>query len=158
MKVVGISGHQNIPEEALYFVKEGIKQVLDRYGRSFVGVSALAAGADQLFAEEVLRSGGKLHVVLASQGYETSFETHEDLQSFYILLDQADVVETLEHDYPSEDAYLDAGHRVVDLSDELVAVWDGLAARGKGGTADAVHYAREQGKKVVVVWPPGTSR
>lgn len=158
MSIIGISGHQNIPDEAVSFVKEGIKRVLNRFDGLFIGVTALAAGADQLFAKEVLRLGGNLHVVIASQDYETSFETSEALRLFNCLVKQADVVETLEHDHPSEDAYLEAGHRVVELSHVLIAVWDGLPARGKGGTADAVRYAREHGKEVIVVWPPGVSR
>jgi hypothetical protein len=46
----------------------------------------------------------------------------------------------------------------VDLSDLLIAVWDGKEAKGKGGTADIVRYARERDTEVVVLWPPGGSR
>jgi len=48
------------------------------------------------------------------------------------------------------------GRWVVDHSDHLVAVWDGMAARGPGGTGDVVAYARERGHPVTVVTPPQT--
>ena len=47
---------------------------------------------------------------------------------------------------------------MVDTSRVLVAVWDGQSARGLGGTADVVAYARERGKPVTVIWPEGASR
>jgi hypothetical protein len=51
-----------------------------------------------------------------------------------------------------------ASERMLDLADQLVAVWDGLPARGYGGTADVVAAARRRGMPVVVVWPPGARR
>ena len=67
-------------------------------------------------------------------------------------------METLEFDAPSEEAFLAAGQRVVELSDELLAVWDGKKAAGLGGTADIVGYAKELKKPVTVLWPAGVSR
>lgn len=36
-----------------------------------------------------------------------------------------------------------------------MAVWDGDAAAGLGGTADVVDYAHACGREAVVIWPPG---
>ena len=47
---------------------------------------------------------------------------------------------------------------MVDRSERLVAVWDGKPARGIGGTADIVSYARQKGVPVVVLWPEGATR
>jgi hypothetical protein len=44
------------------------------------------------------------------------------------------------------------------IIDRLVAVWDGLPARGVGGTAEVVADARELGLPVEVVWPAGAWR
>lgn len=62
------------------------------------------------------------------------------------------------YEEPSDDAYLAAGQEVVDLTDTILAVWDGQPARGVGGTADVVRYARSTGRRVVVIWPPGAAR
>ena len=52
---------------------------------------------------------------------------------------------------PREDAYLDCGLETVNGSDLLIAVWDGEPARGKGGTADVVEYARSIGRPIIVI-------
>jgi hypothetical protein len=51
-----------------------------------------------------------------------------------------------------------ASRLMIDTADELLAVWDGQPARGHGGTADVVAYARSHGKPVHVIWPAGAER
>jgi hypothetical protein len=123
-----------------------------------VGACSLAAGADQLFAEVILASGGKLWVVVPSFDYESTFSRQADLERFFELLGRAEKVEQLDFPEPSENAYFAAGQRIVELCDKLVAVWDGEKARGLGGTGDVVAYANEQGKPVDVLWVQGVSR
>ena len=48
-------------------------------------------------------------------------------------------------------AYEAAGRYVVDHCDLLIAVWDGKPARGRGGTAEIVAYAREKKRPLIVV-------
>ena len=52
-----------------------------------------------------------------------------------------------------EKSYLEAGKRLVNESDTLVAVWDGKTAKGPGGTGDIVAYALKSGKKVIHINP-----
>jgi hypothetical protein len=52
-----------------------------------------------------------------------------------------------------EDAYLAAGQRVVELSDIVLAVWNGKPAKGKGGTADVVAYAIRRGMPLIHINP-----
>ena len=54
--------------------------------------------------------------------------------------------------------HMAASNLMVDEADELYAVWDGKPARGYGGTADVVAYARGRGTPVRVVWPDGAER
>ena len=155
---IGVTGHQEIPAGALEYVARGINEVLDVVKDGLVGVSSLAAGADQMFASMVLERGGRLEIILPSSGYETTFSRSEDLRRFHSLLARATTVETLGFAEPSEEAYLAAGCRVVDLSEVLLAVWDGEPAKGKGGTGDIVQYAKSRGTQVKVVWPTGVAR
>jgi len=155
---IGLTGHQNIPSQALEYVTRGIADVLDRLKDELVGVSSLAAGADQLFASLVLERGGSLQLVIPCRRYEETFPDPEDLTNFRTLLERAVSVETLSFDEPSEEAYLAAGCRVVDLSDVLLAIWDGQPARGKGGTGDIVEYARSRATRLEIVWPKGITR
>jgi hypothetical protein len=155
---IGVTGHQNIPRQALECVTRGIDRALDAVKDDLVGVSSLAAGADQLFATGVVERGGRLEIVLPCNGYEKTFSQSEDLRNFHSLLGRAATIETLNFEDPSEDAYLAAGYRVVELSEMLLAVWDGQPARGKGGTADIVDYARSQGLRLEIIWPAGIVR
>ena len=155
---IGVTGHQLLPPQALEYITQGISGVLDGVREDLVGISSLAIGADQLFASLVLQRGGRLEIVLPSQGYEKTFSTPEDLKNFHALLARAAKVETLSFEEPSDEAYLRAGSRVVDLSQVLVAIWDGQPAKSKGGTADIVEYAKSRGKRLQLVWPAGIAR
>jgi len=156
--VVGVTGHQDIPDASRTFVKNGIERFFSHLAGEFTGISSLAAGADQLFAKIVVRLGGQLHIIIPCSKYEMTFKDTRDLDDFRDLLKKATFVETLNHIHPSGKAFLEAGYRVVELSQVLIAVWDGRNAKGKGGTADIVRYARDRGTEVVVVWPSGSAR
>ena len=155
--VIGATGHQNIPSSAFEYVRRQIQEALDQARRPLEGASALAVGADQLFAERVLGGEGRLHVVVPSRGYEATFKG-SDRDRYERLLTLAYQVETLNYPEPSEEAFLAAGKRIVDMCDLLLAVWDGREAQGPGGTADVVAYAREVGKPVEIIWPEGMVR
>jgi hypothetical protein len=158
MTVVGFTGHQNIPAEAIEYVKEHLRTELETFDpRALIGMCSLADGADQLFAQLVLDAGGALNVVVPSAGYETTFDA-EGLRRYRRFLSRASKTETLSWPEPSEDAFFDAGRLVADRSDVLITVWDGLEAQGKGGTADIVRYAQENGKRTIIIWPQGVTR
>ncbi len=156
MRAIGITGHQKAPSLVWKMLAERLPDIVGPV--PFVGVSSLAAGADQVFASEVLRLGGRLCAVIPSREYETTFTTPLARRQYESLVNRSIHVECLEFNQPNEDAYMAAGHRVVDLSDKIVAVWDGLPAKGKGGTADIVEYASRCQKSVVRIWPEGTQR
>ena len=58
----------------------------------------------------------------------------------------------------NEDANEAAGAWITEHCDQLIVVWDGHPARGKGGNADVVARARQLGRSVRVVRPPGAER
>jgi hypothetical protein len=158
MPLVGVTGHQDIPPTALAYVESGIESALIRLDDNVAGVSSLSAGADQIFADVVLRMGGRLHVVIPCQRYVDAFSDGDAVRRFESLLRQASTVETLKYTEPSEEAFWQAGRRIVELSQVIVAVWDGAGSKGKGGTADVVRYAQERGTEVIIVWPSGVCR
>lgn len=157
MMVVGVSGHQQMPPVARAHAERVIREVLTSSPAPLVGLSSLAEGADQLFAEILLSLGGQLRAVIPSQRYASTMQGAVQ-ESFQRLLAAADTVTTLDHDEPDERAYYEAGLFVVEHSDVLVAVWDGQPARGLGGTGDAVTHARQLGHNVVIAWPEGVRR
>ncbi len=146
---MGVTGHQKLPDPGLWtWVSKTLEKELDRISLPLVGVTCLAAGADQLGAECILRRNGELYVVLPFPDIERSF-SGDALHTYRHLLQKASTVEIVDDCPSDEEAYLAAGKRVVDLSDILIAVWDGMPAKGKGGTADVVAYARTRQVPVI---------
>jgi hypothetical protein len=121
--------------------------------RPLIGVTSLAEGTDQLFTELVLETGGAIEVVVPFSGYERTFDKPADQEQFERLKHRAARIETLSVSDNPEEAYRRAGERVADLSDLLVAVWDGKPAHGIGGTADIVRYALSSRKPVIRLNP-----
>lgn len=157
MTRVGVTGHRDLSERTCELVAAAIAIQLERFAE-IDGVSSLAEGADQLFAEQVLRAGGSLTAVVPSAHYGRSFETIDGSAAYRRLRALAREVIELPFSAPSEEAYWAAGQRVVGLAEVLLAVWDGSPSRGVGGTADVVAFAGERGVPTTVVWPPGARR
>jgi hypothetical protein len=114
-------------------------------------VSAIAEGADSLFAEAALALHIPLLVVVPFTGYEADFETVEARDRFGRLHAAAVAVERLDYTERSDEAYMAVGRWIADHVDLLVAVWDGQPARGLGGTADVVAHAQGQGIAVKII-------
>ena len=153
----GVTGHRDLPPSVVECAERHWSRVLPA-GARLHGVSNLADGADQLFAAHVLAAGGTLDVVLPCEGYAGSLIADESRARFEDLRRAAATVITMPYPEPSERAFLAAGQALVDRCDHLFAVWDGRPARGVGGTADVVAYARASGRPVTVLWLKGVRR
>jgi hypothetical protein len=154
---IGVTGHQRLPAEAIDYAVRGIRNILATAQAPLVGMSSLAAGADQLFATELIAAGGQLHVVVPAAGYESTF-SGEDTARYRDLLGCASDITNLPYDEPDEEAYDAAGLWIAERCDLLIAVWDGEPARGLGGTANAVAHAMRLGRTVQILWPKGVRR
>ena len=158
LTVLGATGHQEIPDIACDWVVRSVRAAIRDADRPASIVTSLAAGADQLVAQEALALGCSLEVVLPCRGYERTFSNQCQLLRFQELSGLAANTEILNYDEPSEDAFWAAGRRVVERCDVLLAIWDGAPAAGLGGTADVVRYAAERNVRVRIIWPEGLSR
>jgi nucleoside 2-deoxyribosyltransferase len=133
-----------------------------------VAEEVLAAGDDQLVLKDVLTAGddqlvlktvlanldARLEVALPMQAeeYAKDFMTEHSKQEFRCLLARAGPgdIWTAPDGLEREEAYERAGRYVVDRCDAIIAVWDGEKSKGRGGTAEIVGYAQEQG--VPIAW------
>jgi hypothetical protein len=149
---VGITGHQERPGIDWTWVGEAIGAELARLPGPIVGLSALARGADQVFAEAVLAAGGRLVFVRPTADYESNYEGAE-LERFRAFRAAATEEIYIPPDAGDQDAFLAAGKRVVEECDVLIAVWDGKVAHGKGGTADIVEFARARSLPIIHIEP-----
>jgi hypothetical protein len=125
---------------------------LEALAPPLTAVTSLAIGADQLLATLVDRRGGEIYAVIPFQGYERTFRVRQQSQ-YRFLSSKATAKEVLSTSGTDEDAYLAAGKRVVELSDMMIAVWNGQSAKGRGGTADIVAFADRRQVPLVHINP-----
>lgn len=155
---IGITGHREFDPATSTLIRAALRRVVDAYQpHDLVGVSCLAEGADTMFAEAVTDRGGRLEVVVPALRYREALPAAHR-RTYDALLARATAVHRLPLIESDDTAYLAGNHRMLTAVDRLVAVWDGLPARGPGGTADVVTEARRRGLPVEVVWPAGGKR
>jgi hypothetical protein len=154
---VGISGHRGLAPETTELVTGALRTVLGELAPPIIGVTLLADGPDAIFAEEVLKRGGELEVIVPATRYRNGLPA-EHHTTYDWLINQASDVESLDYVESTEEAHMAASAAMLIKIDLLLAVWDGKPARGFGGTADVVHAARERGTRVKVIWPDGAVR
>jgi hypothetical protein len=155
---IAITGHRELPPATEHLVDQAIREQLAAYaGDDLVGISNLADGADQLFAQAILDAGGQLDVIVPAARYRAGLP--ESAHAAYdLLLSQASRVDRLDRIDSTEQAHMEASRAMLARADRLFAVWDGKPARGYGGTADVVAEARQRGIPVTVIWPEGARR
>ncbi|QFG77789.1 hypothetical protein F6A13_03420 [Acidithiobacillus sp. 'AMD consortium'] len=159
--VLGITGHRDIEdrEQARLLLKKEIADLAGKYPSTpLVALSALAEGADRLFAQVALDTGIPLYIILpfAAKEYEKDFP--ESVAAFRTLCAQAEQViqapwatgvneQNIRKDDSSPAAtvnrdlqYAMAGIYLALRCHILFALWDGKPAQGIGGTAQIVNY------------------
>jgi hypothetical protein len=168
----GISGHRMLPDGADEWVtkaldelfaetRKTVQQLWSDHRELFCGetpvlrmISPLAEGADRLAAKVALKSGFALDCPLpfARDLYESDFKSETSRATFHHLLAQAANVFELDETRGENDAraYESAGLLTLRQCDILIAVWNGEAAQGRGGTGDVV--ARAIAANVPVIW------
>ncbi len=115
-------------------------------------MSPLADGADQIVAEIALKLGFTLQAILPSSRdfYPISLPDEPSRRRFERLVERASCVLELPGDAGTRpDGFVMTGRATVAHCDVLMAVWDGLPARGRGGTADVVQLAITRGTPVI---------
>ncbi len=152
--VVGFSGHRQLENSAA--VAAALKLALESLCREtkgeWVALSSVAMGGDQLFVAQARALGLSWYAILPLPRAEFERDFSEDeWRAVEGILEQAENSRVITENGSREDAYLDCGMETVNGSDVLLAVWDGIAARGKGGTADVIDYAKSIGKPLVII-------
>ena len=169
---VGVTGHrlEALAEERRGPVAARIAaalQVLEEHARAlhareaalfapdpplFTLVSPLADGADQMAAEAALARGWRLQAVLPFDraSYIRDFSDDHSCRRFDEMVSGTSCLLELpgDPDDPLE-AYVMAGRATVAHCDILIAVWDGLPPRGRGGTGEIVELAIGRGTAII---------
>ncbi len=189
---VGVTGHRFLADidKLTAGVDAALGRIASTFGKHPMAVlTLLAEGADRLVTLRI-REKYRARIIavlpLPAMDYANDFESEGSKKAFFALLEEANAVvsvsetglQTLEGNAQKnrapdrttgptlsstrEEAYLAAGRYVLDHCDVLVAVWDGSAAQGKGGTGEIAKLARQ--RQMPLAWvlagnrSPGTSK
>jgi hypothetical protein len=113
-------------------------------------VTSAAAGGDLLFAETCLELNLPIRIFLPvpkekfrEDFDELSWERAESVFTKALSVEVTGAGEKL------TERYYECGIETVQQSQLLLALWDGEPSQGLGGTADMVHFAREQERPVI---------
>ncbi len=154
--VVGFTGHRQLADAGgtAKLISEALQELQREAPGEWIAMSSAAAGADLIFVRAALDLGLGWEAVLPLPlaDFERDFSA-EEWRDVRALLDRAEHLEIAAEPGSREEAYLTGGFEIVNSCDVLLAVWDGLPARGKGGTADVVAYARAMGRPIVILNP-----
>ncbi len=150
---IGISGHRQIANPDLLRKKiesELVALIDQNKPDKLIALTALATGADTLFAEiahEVF--GAELRIVLPMDPAQYRHDFSDvDLVEFDKWMTLAHKKGTIEiaansvgPNFSRNEKYHACGKFIVDHSDIMLFAWDGQESSGLGGTADVVDYA-----------------
>jgi hypothetical protein len=153
---IGVTGHVRLTARSRRLVAAALRAALRRESRPVHGITCLAPGADQLFAKALLAENLTYDVVLPAPDYRAREIPLANRPTFDRLLRRARRV-SYAFLTTGELAYEAAGLNMLDVSDRLIAVWNG-AGGGVGGTAHIVAAACRRGIPVERVWPAGAGR
>ena len=159
---LAITGHRKLNSAPAVSkqIDEALLQLANEHQPPWLIYSSLAEGADRLVVERIFaRFPAQLIVPLPLQveEYSKDFSGATSVIEFNLWLNLGHQVVHL----PSSDrpyAYLCAGLYMLEHCSHLLAVWDGLPARGVGGTGQIVAEASR--RSIPVSWvkiPAGQS-
>ena len=169
---IGITGHRAalLPEDGWRALRPAVDEVFGRLQEAVHRLhldpeslfdtaspimrlhTPLATGADQLAAESARSHGFRVRALLpfAPDVYRNDFEEGREREEFDRQLGAAAEFFALPCERSDGDgAYVQVGKAVIAASDVMVAIWDGRAGNGPGGTAHVVELALDAGVPVI---------
>jgi hypothetical protein len=153
-QIVGFTGHRRLLDVAgaAHAIRGALESLTRRFPGEWIALSSIANGGDRVFVEQARALGLPWHAILPLPRAEFAKDfTPEEWAMVEAKLASADHVRTIGEAGDREESYLDCGIETVHEADVLLALWDGDPARGKGGTADVVQYARSINKPLLIV-------
>lgn len=150
---VAVTGHCKLGSAMITcFVEATCLDVLSRLQEQHAGnlqaLSAVAIGADTIFADAAIQLDIPLSVVLAADDIIGDYPSLVDRKRFSRLCGLGQV-HRLPFSARCDAAYVALGQYLVNTCDILVAIWNGQPAAGPGGTGDVVTYARARARPII---------
>lgn len=147
---IAVCGHRQYPDDPV--IDQSCKTIISfiqtRWpGKKYQVLSCLAEGADRHLAGalmEALSAELIVYLPLAEDEYIKDFEDERTIEEFYHLKNLAKTTIVPDQAIERPWAYQAANLKMLEISDLLFSIWDGLPARGPGGTGETIEIAREK--------------
>ena len=150
--IFGVTGHRNLREDDIEKLEESVRSLFVKYQTKYehtelIVISALAEGSDMLVARVAIELNITLHIVIPyeEEEYLNSFMNKEkNINEFNFLKGEAKsfkVNSSIDTCKP-DTCYQKLGEYIADVSNILLALWDGEDSTKPGGTAAIVKYQR----------------
>jgi hypothetical protein len=146
---IAITGHRDLRPEDLPKIEKKVREKLTllihgKKASQFKLLSGMAEGADRLVATIATELGIGVETVLAYAEEKVEIPNTFKIDSFTILNDERKPENT-------EGGYEKLGKYLVDNSDYLIALWDGVFNGKKGGTSEVVRMAMESTRPITIL-------
>ena len=146
MQIIGVTGHRDLDDADQLALKLMVNACMEEIeliqpAKNRCLITGLAAGADQLVAQCALDRGWSLHAVLATSvdSFALTMSTLDSQRLLNDLLPRcAEVTVVTQNESEERTGYVAVACLIVERAEALIALWDGMASRGAGGTADTV--------------------
>jgi hypothetical protein len=146
-------GHRDLTNtDEILFVRFFLYQLLNELAAQIFNaraVSALAYGADTIFAECARQLSIPLEAVIAFKSFESDFKNLEQYTRYRRVRDGAVSETSLDFGQRCWSAYKRSMELVVFRSNLVIAVWDGKCMGSVGGTWEAIALCDSMGKPVL---------
>lgn len=146
--ILGFAGHRSLGdrEAVRKSIRKAVTDFCQQVDGEVIGRSSAAAGADLLFLEACHEAGLSYTVVLPfpEDRFREDFESEEEWLRAKALIDASAQAEIAPGNEGAPEAYHLASREILDLADAMIFVWNGMPARGIGGTGETVMDARER--------------
>jgi hypothetical protein len=151
---IGFSGHRTLSHELLCgtAIRKILAEWKTRLPGGISGLSSLAAGGDLLFAEACFELGIPLRVLLPLP--KTQFKEDFDAATWIRAedaLNRAAFGEVVGAGAERPECYYECGLETIHQCGLLIVLWNGLPARGHGGTGEMAQQSRNLGYPVIWV-------
>jgi hypothetical protein len=148
---VGVVGHRFLSVEGQAFAHRACAELFASVAsvEPATAISALAEGADTLFADLAIERGWQLEAVQPHEEYLGDFGSAAARTRYVTMRARAQLRIALPYRSRCDAAYEAAMRWVVDRSTILVAIWDGRPSQAVGGTAQTVDYALRSGRRII---------
>lgn len=150
---ISVTGHRDLVSSNISNYKQSaveiIKKIKKEYPSSPINIlTGLAEGADMIIADAALAEGCNIVAVLpfAPDEYIQTFSDDSIRDRFESLLMKSKAVIDVSKINPKitgDDRYIELGIYLVNNSQRMIAMWDGIFNGKAGGSSDVVKFALE---------------